>query len=260
MNERVEVIKAALHAAGDEILKYDPNVVDSYIKSSEGDLVTAADLASEKVIERIIKAKYPDELFISEEMISGQELLVEAKLHTLTGWVVDPIDGTNNFKKGMSYSGISLGYIEKGHIVAGGVYDPYRRELFIAVRGDGATCNGKLIRVSTKTDFDAGTRVCTSNSYEGGTQANLDRYSKLGHVWVDVLGSAVLIMTDVASGRLDLYHHNGLKPWDNAAAFLIAEEAGAKIVDLAGNPTTWLTGEVVVGNTELVDKFISLTH
>ena len=259
MNERVEVIKSALLAAGDEILKYDPNIIESTVKSSEGDLVTAADLASEKVIEQVIKAVYPDELFISEETIIGQEHLVETSLPTLTGWVVDPIDGTNNFKKGMSYSGISLGYIENGQIIAGGVFDPYRKELFIAVKGEGATCNSKLIHVSGKVEFDAGTRVCTSNSYEGGTQANLERYAKLGHVWVDVLGSAVLIMTDVASGRLDLYHHNGLKPWDNAAAFLIAEEAGAKIVDLTGNPTTWLTSEVVVGNPDLVDRFISLT-
>jgi myo-inositol-1(or 4)-monophosphatase len=66
-------------------------------------------------------------------------------------------------------------------------------------------------------------------------------------------------MTDVASGRLDLYHHNGLKPWDNAAAFLIAQEAGAKITDLSGKPTTWLSSEVVMGNTPLVNEFIAKT-
>jgi len=95
-----------------------------------------------------------------------------------------------------------------------------------------------------------------SNSNEGGTQANLERFAKLGHVWVDVLGSAVLIMADVASGRLDIYHHTGLKPWDNAAGFLIAQEAGAKIVGLRGQPVSWLTNEVVMGNPALVDLFI----
>ena len=67
----------------------------------------------------------------------------------------------------------------------------------------------------------------------------------------------MLIMTDVAAGRLDLYHHNGLKPWDNAAAFLIAFEAGAKITGLHGQEVTWLTAEVVVGNRALVDQFVT---
>lgn len=259
MRKRLDVIRDAALKAGDEVLKYDPNVIKAKVKSTAGDLVTAADLASEKVITEIIKGEFPNDLVISEETVKGQELLTARLLPTLNGWVIDPIDGTNNFKKGMGYSGISIGYIENGEIMLGAVYDPYRKELFVAQKGAGATCNGKQIRVSKGSDFDSGTRVCTSNSYEGGTRANLARYEKLGQVWVDVLGSAVLIMTDVACGRLDLYHHNGLKPWDNAAAFLILVEAGAKITDLKGQPTTWLTNEAVVGNPLLVDAFIAKT-
>lgn len=251
-------MQAAL-AAGKEILKFDPTTVAAEVKSTAGDLVTAADLASGKVITQTIMAAFPDDTVISEETAEGQELLRAENLPELTGWVIDPIDGTNNFKRGMAYSGISIGYIENGEIQLGVIYDPYRNELYMAQKGQGATRNGKSIQVGGKTTFDAGTRVCTSNSYEGGTQANLERYRKLGHVWVDVLGSAALIMVDVAAGRLDLYHHNGLKPWDNAAAFLIAEEAGAKLTDLSGSPTTWLTSEVVVGNPDLVDTFIELT-
>lgn len=260
MDERLSVITGAARKAGTKILTYDPNTVTAEVKSTAGDLVTAADLGSEKVITEVIRAAFPNDLVISEETSQGHELLASENLSKLTGWVIDPIDGTNNFKKGMCYSGVSIGYIQNGSIMLGAVYDPYRDELYVAQKGKGATRNGEPIRVAGKTNFDAGTRVCTSNSYEGGTQANLARYEKLGHVWVDVLGSAVLIMTDVASGRLDLYHHNGLKPWDNAAAFLIAEEAGAKITDLAGQPTTWLTSEVVVGNPALVDEFIRCTN
>lgn len=259
-NRRDIATKAALRAGG-EILKHDPSTVHADIKSTPGDLVTAADLASEKVIKEVLCAAFPGDLIVSEETREGQELLTNDNLGQLTGWVLDPIDGTNNFKRGMAYSGISIGYIQKGVIVLGVVYNPFRKELYVAEKGKGAKRNGKAIRVSTKTVFDAGTRVCTSNSYDaGGTQENLARYEKLGHVWADVLGSAVLITVDVASGRLDLYHHNGLKPWDNAAAFLIAEEAGAKITDLQGAPTTWLTSEAVVGNPVLVDGFVRLTH
>jgi fructose-1,6-bisphosphatase/inositol monophosphatase family enzyme len=66
-------------------------------------------------------------------------------------------------------------------------------------------------------------------------------------------------MADVAAGRIDLYHHNGLKPWDNVAGFLIAQEAGAKLVDLRGNAVTWLSSEIVMGNEQLVDQFIERT-
>ncbi len=259
MNRKSVLVKA-LKAAGEVILHYDLNRLESQAKSSVGDLVTSADLESEKIIRNIIANDLPDDLLISEETAEGQDLLTVNKLHELSGWVIDPIDGTNNFIRGMRYSGVSIGYIENGSIVLGGIINPYTDEIYLAETGKGATCNGQLILVSSKTIFDKNTRVCTSNFQEnGGTLENLARYQKLGDVWVDSLGSAVLIMVDVASGKLDLYHHNGLKPWDNAAGFLILSEAGAKIVGLKGEPISWLSNEVVAGNPLLVDEFIRLT-
>lgn len=259
--QREQTLVKALKQAGQEILKYDPTKIETFIKGNEGDLVTAADLASEKVIVETIRSSFPEDLVISEETVSSHAALKEEMLPQLNAWVIDPIDGTNNFKHGMSYSGISIGYIEEGRQVLGGILDPYRDKLYIAKLGQGSTCNGELISVSEQHEFNAGTRVCTSNSStEGGTLVNLSRFERLGDVWVDVLGSAVLIMVDVASGKLDLYYHNGLKPWDNAAAFLIAQEAGAKIVGLKGQPVTWLTKEVVIGNPKLVDLFVEKTQ
>lgn len=258
---RKEVLISALRAAAAEILKHDPSTVEASVKSTAGDIVTAADLASEKVIIDTIKTAFPEDLVISEESADSHDVLTDENLGILTGWVIDPVDGTNNFKHGMAYSGISIGYIENGEIALGGILNPFRNELYLAERGKGATCNDKPIHVSTVTELNAGTRVCTSNNMsEGGTLANLDRFKNLGDVWVDVLGSSVLIMTDVASGRLDLYHHNGLKPWDNAAAFLIVQEAGGKIVGLRGEPINWLSAEVVAGNPQLVDLFIEKTN
>lgn len=256
--DRRSVLINALKKAAREILKYDPTIVDAHIKSTPGDFVTAADIASEKIILSTIKEYFPDDIVISEESPEGQELLKEESLSQLSAWVIDPIDGTNNFKRGMAYSGISIGYIENGEAVLGGILDPYRSLLYVSEINNGATCNGDPIHVSSQSIFNSNTRVCTSNSYEGGTLQNLARYKKLGDVWVDVLSSAVLIMTDVASGKLDLYHHNGLKPWDNAAGFLIAKEAGAKIVGLNGKTISWLSNEVLMGNPALVDEFLRL--
>lgn len=260
MNERLELAKKAALAGAAEIAKYDPRTVETHIKTTAGDLVTAADEASEVTITRLIHEAFPDDLVISEETNDHQELLTLANLPSLTAWVLDPLDGTNNFKRGMNYSGISVAYVDHGEPVLGVVYDPFKQELYVAQNGQGATRNGQPIHVGDKAEFDSNVRVCTSNSYEGGTRASLERYQKLGHVWVDALGSAVLIMTDVASGRLDLYHHNGLKPFDNAAAFLIASESGAKLVDLQGNPVTWLTSDIVMGNPALVNEFIKRTN
>lgn len=258
--QRDETLIAALRAAAKEILKYDPKNIETAIKTTAGDLVTAADLASERVIVETIKSVFPDDVVISEETASSHTALNHDELPHLTAWVIDPIDGTSNFKHSMSYSGISVGYVVNGQPVLGGILDPYRDLLYVAKIGEGATCNKKPIKASSVVDFNAGTRVCTSNSSaEGGTQVNLERYKQLGDVWVDVLGSAVLIMIDIADGKLDLYHHNGLKPWDNVAGFLIAQEAGAKIVGLKGQDVDWLTSEVVMGNPQLVDEFIKLT-
>jgi len=258
--QRKDILITALKAAGEEMLKHDPAQTETSVKSTAGDLVTAADLASEKIIVDTIKAAFPEDLVISEETEESHGKLNDNDLPQLTGWVVDPIDGTYNFKRGMSYSAVSIGYIKNGEPFLGGIFNPYRNELYIAEVNLGATCNGKPIHVSTKHVFDGATRVCAGNGMApGATQTNLATFAKLGDVWVDVLGSAVLMMSDVASGRLDLYFHNGLKPWDNAAVFLIAQEAGAKIVGLKGQPVTWLTSDVVLGNPELVDLFIQKT-
>jgi myo-inositol-1(or 4)-monophosphatase len=258
--QRRDTLIAALKAAGREILKYDPTKLETSSKSRVGDLLTAADLASEKIIIETILNTYPDDLVIPEETTEGQERLHEDNLPDLTGWVIDPIDGTHNFKHGMAYSGISIGYIENGEPVIGGILDPYRDALYLAVVGQGATCNDQPLHVSDRAVFDTGTRVCTSNSLaKRGTLNNLELLANIDDVWVDVLGSAVLIMADIASGKLDLYYHTWLKPWDNAAGFLITREAGAKIVDLKGQPVSWLTSEAVMGNPKLVDLFIQKT-
>jgi myo-inositol-1(or 4)-monophosphatase len=108
-SKRVAVASQAALKAGQTLLQYDPATVATAVKTTAGDLVTAADLASEKVITQAIHASFPDDLVISEETAQGHELLMPTNLTNLTAWVIDPIDGTNNFKKGMAYSGISIG-------------------------------------------------------------------------------------------------------------------------------------------------------
>ena len=256
--DRHSIIENAVRAGAAAMLKFDASSVDVRVKSTAGDFVTEADLASEQSIMAVITASFPRDIIISEETKAGQNLLVPDQLSKFSGWVMDPIDGTNNYKRDLHFSGVSLAYVEHGEVVLGAIFDPYRDEFYFAKQGGGATCNGATIQIGSHTRLSPDTRVVTGNNYAaGGTLTNLEVYNRLGHVWVDVLGCAVLVMADIACGRLDLYFHNGLSPWDNAAGFLIVAETGGKITDWHGRPVTWLAREMVLGNPVLVDAFVA---
>lgn len=253
MGNRSEVIQQAARAAGGAIRKAVPaeGVVE---KEGRANLVTAADLASEKAIVEIIRANFPDDSILSEETTSN----IENPLMVDRLWVIDPIDGTNNFRYQRNYSAVSIGYVEKGVIQMGAAYDPFRDELFYAEKGEGAYLNGRKINVSDNGDLSKAF-VATDNSYSPKeTREELELLLKLDPMpWILIKGSAVLTMCEIAAGRIDLYvRSNALKPWDNAAAFLIAEEAGAKIRDIKGKDVNFMSKSIVVGNEILVDQFL----
>ena len=120
-------------------------------KKGRGNFVTAGDLASEKAVLKIIKKHFPKDAILSDETqssLSNSELLNLNRL-----WVLDPIDGTNNFRNYRHYSCVSLGFVEKGVILAGAVYDFYHDDLFHAQKGKGAYLNYQPISVGTQKDL-----------------------------------------------------------------------------------------------------------
>ena len=185
-----------------------------------------------------------------EDTEEDRQLLLDPHF---TGIVLDPIDGTYNYKRDMRESAISIGYVENGQIVQGVVYDPYRNELFHATIGGGAFRNGEPITVNQNYSGLDGASVGTSNSYDKAAQIrNIKRELAIaenvgGDVWSHMHGSGVLIMTNIACGRFDAYHHNGLKPWDNAAAFLIVREAGGVVHTLTGEEALFTSPTVLMG-------------
>lgn len=252
MDKRFEVLVQAASDAGKAILKIRPSE-GVITKEGRANIVTAADLASEKVLMDAIHIHFPDDKILSEETVSD----VTGPTTSEHLWVIDPIDGTNNFRYGRNYSAISIGYIEKGVIRLAAVYDPFNGELFTARRDKGAFLNEKRIQIGSQDDLRQAT-VATDNSYyHEGTRHNLELVLKIPETpWCMLRGSAVLTMCDVAAGRIDLYFHTSLKPWDNAAAFLIAGEAGAEILSLQGDRPDFLSDNVVMGNKKLVNQFL----
>lgn len=230
-------------------------------KSNIKDFVTVADIRAQNIIEKQLKAEFPNEMVLSEEHAEQDR----KKLFNpgFTGFVVDPIDGTYNFKRDMRESAVSVGYIVNGQCQTGVIYDPYKNELFAATKGMGATRNGQPIRVSAQKGLH-GASIATSNSYDDAAMArNLRRhlviYEQTGVMpWTNCPGSGVLIMAYIACGRFDIYHHNGLKPWDNAAAFLLVREAGGKVRGLKGEDINFTSNTVLMGVPALVDELVGV--
>lgn len=228
---------------------------DQTEKTNAKDFVTVADIKSQDIIRAALKQHYQDVIILSEEDDEAtRQPMYEPDF---TGYILDPIDGTYNFKRGMLESAISIGYIENGQPVAGVVYDPYKDELYEAELGKGARRNGMPIHVSGQQVLE-GASIATSNSYDDEAMArNLRRhlaiYEHTGSMpWTMCPGSGVLIMTNIACGRFDAYHHNGLKPWDNAAAFLLIREAGGVVQNLTGEEASFTTNHVLVGAPAVV--------
>jgi len=212
---------------------------------SAKDVVTEVDRKAEILIIEHIRSRYTEHNILGEE--GG--LLKGADDSPYT-WVIDPLDGTANYAADLAASCVSIGLLEGKQSVMGVVYNPFRDELFVAERGTGAYLNGQRIRVGQQTTlekslvgFDLG--YSETKSVQQLQRAMLFR----PHVrTMRILGSAVLALSYVACGRLDLFFHFGLSPWDLAAGTLLVEEAGGVVTDDNNQPTNCYNPGIVVGN------------
>ena len=209
--------------AGDLIASQRKSLSLSYKNGSE--LVTQADVAADELITAAIRRNYPDHQILSEEL-NPDELAKAGQQEHL--WIVDPIDGTVNFAHNHPQVAVSIAYYHNGKARVGVVHNPFLNETFHAQAGKGARLNDVPIHCSDKTDLGRSI-IATGFPYEIDNLALLMRRLErvLAHC-ADIrrLGSAALDICWVACGRLDGYYES-VKPWDFAAAQLIAREAGA---------------------------------
>jgi len=196
--------------------------------SKKGDinLVTEADLASEKLIIERIRSHYPKHSVLAEE--SG-EAIVEGE--SAWKWIIDPLDGTTNYAHGYPCFCVTLGLEHDGEIVVGVTFDPTRNELFAAEKGGGATLNNKAVRVS-ETEKLSEALLVTGFPYDSRERENFARHFtgftyKARGIRRD--GSAAIDMAYIACGRFDGFWEEGLHAWDVAAGVLLIEEAGGRV-------------------------------
>ncbi len=223
------------------------------------DLVTEADLASEKLIIERIKSHYPRHAILAEE--SGDSAGVEL----VSGkrewkWIIDPLDGTTNYAHGYPCFCVSIALERAGAIEVGVIYDPTRDEMFAAERGQGATLNGRSIRVSKVEDLNSA-MLCTGFPYNVRERPNFARDFANFTMEAQAVrrdGSAAIDLAYLACGRFDGFWEDGLKAWDVAAGLLLIEEAGGYITDFNGARLDIYTPKVLASNGLIHDAMMKV--
>ena len=249
MHPMLNIAVRAARNAGKVIIRSLEQLDKVEIESKgSNDFVTSADLAAEEAIIETIRKSYPAHTIIGEE--SG----------VLTGtdddfqWVIDPLDGTTNFIKGIPHFAVSIALKVKGKLDQAVIFDPIRGELFSASRGKGAQLNGMRIRVKAHKELSA-TILATGSpfKYKQHTNAYMAMFTSLFQKSSDIRnsGSPSLNLAYVAAGRVDGYFEIGLKPWNSAAGELLVIEAGGLVTDFVGGHNHATSGNIVASSTGL---------
>lgn len=222
-------------------------------KGASWNMVTEYDFRSDKFIIDAIKKKYPKHSVLTEE--SGN--IGTSK----NVWVIDPLDGTHAFVRGIPQFTISIAYVEKGVVKLGVVYDVAADELFIAEKGKGAYLNGNKIKVSDTDKIEQRTLACLMLGTKGTSveeKAKIYNVTIKNKMWMPKVESMALCLAYVACGRYDFIVTKHLWPWDYTAGALLMQEAGAKVTQITGKPYTWKSDTVLAGNKKLYPKILEL--
>ena len=202
-------------------------------KKEELSLVTETDKRSEEIIVKNILSSFPDHALLTEES--------PARGRSPYRWIIDPLDGTTNFAHTYPIACVSIAFEDHGKITFGGVFDPFRNELFFAERGRGATLNGLPIVVSQNPTLG---HSLLGTGFPYDRREHADDYLAIFKAFMMKTqgtrrtGAAALDVSYVACGRFDGFWELKLRTWDVAAASLIVEEAGGKLSDFSGKPLT----------------------
>lgn len=219
-------------------------------KKGTADFVSNADINAERMLHQELQHARPKFGFLMEE---AGEVKAEDGIHR---WIIDPIDGTNNFIHAVPYFCISVG-VEKTlpngdrEIIAGVVYDPLRDEMFTAEKAAGAFLNDRRIRVSGRKEIDdCLLATALPRSFRDNYKQSLSMMTGMtaSSAGIRCFGAAALDLAYVAAGRFDGFWSNSLKPWDIAAGMLIVKEAGGEISEIGGGRKMLESGSIVATN------------
>lgn len=224
-HEELSVAEAAGRDAGAVIARLYQGGYDIREKS-RGNPVTSADLQANAVIREHIASRFPGDAWLSEEDVDDLTRLESRRV-----WIVDPLDGTREFIQGVPEFCVSIGLVVDGYPVLGVIYNPMTKELFTAVKGQGAKANNVPLRLTVGEDIE-GARLLVSRSEPRPKYQELAQTFKL-----ETMGSIAYRMALVALGRADAtLTFRRVREWDVCGGTAILQEAGGLVIDGAGQP------------------------
>ncbi len=248
MEPMINIALRAARKAGENIVRASDHL-DRFEVKAKGvnNFVTEVDVSAEREIIYHLHKAYPDHAIRGEETgLTGSE---DAQYQ----WLVDPLDGTTNFVRGIPHYAVSIACLLNGRLEHAVIVDPVRREEFTASRGRGAQLNGRRIRVSQLGGLE-GALLGTGIPFKNHCDEKLVPYSKSIEILagqsagIRRAGAASLDLAYVAAGRLDGFWEIGLAPWDIAAGALLVREAGGLVADIDASENYLESGNIVCGS------------
>lgn len=256
----------AARAAGDIIVNAFADLDKLKVETKErNDFVTKVDKVSEKIIIASLRKAYPNHGFYGEEsgLHPGKNQGNDQGKDYL--WIIDPLDGTTNFIRGIPQFAVSIACQYRGRLEHAVIVDPIKNEYYCASRGQGATLNSKRIRVSNRKSLE-GALIGTGIPFMHPSINHLDNYLKMmaallgDTAGIRRAGSAALDLAYVACGRLDAFWEIGLKSYDMAAGALLIQEAGGLISDFNGGSDFLDKKQIVCGSPRCFKEVLKRIH
>jgi myo-inositol-1(or 4)-monophosphatase len=254
--------KKAAKEAGKILLSYYNNLslADSELKK-EFDFVSKADKEAELCIKKILLDQFSNDLFLGEE--ENEAIDLEALDKDQTIWVVDPLDGTTNFLKGIPAWAVSIAAVNALGPVLGLIYNPLSGDLYTAQKGKGSFHNGNSINVSGQASLK-GAFLAFGSPFRSKHEMNafMQLFENIQNLAGDQrrMGSAALDCALVASGSLDGFWETGLGPWDIAAGTLLIEEAGGWTGDYLGENSKLRRSSFLLTNGKIQNEVLNFTR
>jgi myo-inositol-1(or 4)-monophosphatase len=248
MEPMINIALRAARKAGENIVRASDDLERFEVKAKGvNNFVSEVDIAAEKDIIYHLHKAYPEHAILGEE--TGLTGSADAEYR----WIIDPLDGTTNFIRGIPHYAVSIACTYRGKLEHAVIVDPVRREEFTASRGRGAQLNGHRLRVSKRTSLE-GALLGTGIPFKDHCDDKLAAYSKSLELLASQCagirraGAASLDLAYVAAGRLDAFWEIGLQSWDIAAGALLIKEAGGLVADIDSSDNYMESGNIVAGN------------
>lgn len=256
LHPMLNIAVQAARGAGKIIVRFlDHLEANDITEKSRHNFVTQADKLAEREIIHTLRRHYPEHGILAEE--SG----ADAGENPRFTWIIDPLDGTTNFIRGIPHFAVSIGLLMDKRLEVAVVYDPIKDELFTAARGKGAQLNNRRIRCNNTSKLD---NALLGTGFPCPTMQHLPHYLKTFEAvfpacaGVRRMGSAALDLAYVACGRLDAYWEMDLKSWDIAAGALIVLESGGMVTDLQGQEGYLESGHILASTMKLHKPLLDL--